>query len=164
MWHQCESDADCQTEDENRDADCASRQSITGCRLDHEERIDRSDDATDRSDGSPDVIGHQEHQTQKDEGGEWQKEVHALDEDKTFSLRSYKDLERRRDEIDQKLEQYKLKDEVEAIVEIIPSTQQLLEQSWKQTADVKGIKRLGLFTRIALSRTIKPGEEVKGQK
>jgi hypothetical protein len=42
---------------------------------------------------------------------EWQKEVHALDEDKTFSLRSYKDLERRRDEIDQKLEQYKLKDE-----------------------------------------------------
>lgn len=42
---------------------------------------------------------------------EWQKEVHALDEDKTYSLRSYKDLERRRDEIDQKLEQYKLKDE-----------------------------------------------------
>jgi hypothetical protein len=42
---------------------------------------------------------------------EWQKEVHALDEDRTFSLRSYKDLERRRDEIDQKLEQYKLKDE-----------------------------------------------------
>lgn len=42
---------------------------------------------------------------------EWQKEVHGLDEDRTFSLRSYKDLERRRDEIDQKLEQYKLKDE-----------------------------------------------------
>ena len=42
---------------------------------------------------------------------EWQKEVHALDEDRTFSLRSFKDLERRRDEIDQKLEQYKLKDE-----------------------------------------------------
>lgn len=42
---------------------------------------------------------------------EWQKELHALDEDKTFALRSYKDLERRRDEIDQKLEQYKLKDE-----------------------------------------------------
>lgn len=42
---------------------------------------------------------------------EWQKEVHGLDEDRTFSLRSYKDLERRRDEIDQKLEQYKLRDE-----------------------------------------------------
>lgn len=42
---------------------------------------------------------------------EWQKELHALDEDRTYSLRSYKDLERRRDEIDQKLEQYKLKDE-----------------------------------------------------
>jgi len=42
---------------------------------------------------------------------EWQKELHALDEDKVFALRSYKDLERRRDEIEQKLEQYKLKDE-----------------------------------------------------
>lgn len=42
---------------------------------------------------------------------EWQKELHALDEDKTYALRSYKDLERRRDEIDQKLEQYKIKDE-----------------------------------------------------
>ena len=42
---------------------------------------------------------------------EWQKELHALEEDKTYTLRSYKDLERRRDEIDQKLEQYKLKDE-----------------------------------------------------
>lgn len=42
---------------------------------------------------------------------EWQREVHGLDEDRTFTLRSYKDLERRRDEIDQKLEQYKLKDE-----------------------------------------------------
>lgn len=42
---------------------------------------------------------------------EWQKELHALDEDKTYSVRSYKDLERRRDEIDQKLEQYKVKDE-----------------------------------------------------
>lgn len=42
---------------------------------------------------------------------EWQKELHALDEDKTYSFRSFKDLERRRDEIDQKLEQYKLKDE-----------------------------------------------------
>ena len=42
---------------------------------------------------------------------EWQREIHGLDEDRTFSLRSYKDLERRRDEIDQKLEQYKLKDE-----------------------------------------------------
>ncbi len=42
---------------------------------------------------------------------EWQKELHALDEDRTYSLRSYKDLERRLDEIDQKLEQYKIKDE-----------------------------------------------------
>lgn len=42
---------------------------------------------------------------------EWQKELHGLDEDKTYSLKSFKDLERRRDEIDQKLEQYKLKDE-----------------------------------------------------
>lgn len=42
---------------------------------------------------------------------EWRKELHALDEDRTFAVRSYKDLERRRDEIDQKLEQYKIKDE-----------------------------------------------------
>ncbi|MDD4973400.1 MAG: hypothetical protein PHY93_03570 [Bacteriovorax sp.] len=42
---------------------------------------------------------------------EWQKELHALDEDKTYAVRSFKDLERRRDEIDQKLEQYKIKDE-----------------------------------------------------
>lgn len=42
---------------------------------------------------------------------EWQKELHSLDEDRTYSLRSYKDLERRLDEIDQKLEQYKIKDE-----------------------------------------------------
>ena len=42
---------------------------------------------------------------------EWQKEVLALEEDKTFSVRAYKGLERRRDEIDQKMEQYKLKDE-----------------------------------------------------
>lgn len=42
---------------------------------------------------------------------EWKKELHALDEDKTYAVRSYKDLERRRDEIDQKLEQYKIKDE-----------------------------------------------------
>ena len=42
---------------------------------------------------------------------EWQKEVLALEEDKTYSLRAYKGLERRRDEIDQKMEQYKLKDE-----------------------------------------------------
>ena len=42
---------------------------------------------------------------------EWEKELHALDEDKTYAVRSYKDLERRRDEIDQKLEQYKIKDE-----------------------------------------------------
>ncbi len=42
---------------------------------------------------------------------EWQKELHALEEDKTFAFRNYKDLERRRDEIDKKLELYKIKDE-----------------------------------------------------
>jgi hypothetical protein len=42
---------------------------------------------------------------------EWQSELHALDEDRTFALKAYKDLERRRDEIDQKLEQYKLRDD-----------------------------------------------------
>lgn len=42
---------------------------------------------------------------------EWSKELHALGEDRTFAVTSYKDLERRRDEIDQKLEQYKIKDE-----------------------------------------------------
>ncbi len=42
---------------------------------------------------------------------EWQKELNALEEDRVYSLRSYKDLERRKDEIDQKLEQYKLRDE-----------------------------------------------------
>lgn len=42
---------------------------------------------------------------------EWQKELHAMEEDKVYAVRSYKDLERRRDEIDQKLEQYKIKDE-----------------------------------------------------
>ena len=42
---------------------------------------------------------------------EWQKELHDLDEDRTYSVRSYKDLEQRLDEIDKKLEQYKLKDE-----------------------------------------------------
>lgn len=42
---------------------------------------------------------------------EWQNELHALDEDRTYSLRSYKDLELRRDEIDQKLELYRLKDD-----------------------------------------------------
>lgn len=42
---------------------------------------------------------------------EWQSELHALDEDRTFALKAYKNLERRRDEIDQKLEQYKLRDD-----------------------------------------------------
>jgi chromosome segregation ATPase len=42
---------------------------------------------------------------------EWGKEIHALDEDKIYALRSYKELEKRRDEIEQKLEQYKIKDE-----------------------------------------------------
>ena len=42
---------------------------------------------------------------------EWQKEIHALDEDKSYAVSSFKDLERKRDEIDQKLEQYKIKDE-----------------------------------------------------
>lgn len=42
---------------------------------------------------------------------EWKKELYALEEDKTFTVRSYKDLERRLEEIDKKLEQYKIKDE-----------------------------------------------------
>jgi len=42
---------------------------------------------------------------------EWQKELHNLEEDRLYSMRSFKDLERRRDEIDQKLELYKVKDE-----------------------------------------------------
>jgi hypothetical protein len=42
---------------------------------------------------------------------EWKKELHALEEDRTYTLRSFKDLERRRDEIDQKIELYKVKDE-----------------------------------------------------
>lgn len=42
---------------------------------------------------------------------EWRKELHSLEEDRTYTLRSYKDLERRKDEIDQKLELYKVKDE-----------------------------------------------------
>jgi hypothetical protein len=42
---------------------------------------------------------------------EWKRELHNLEEDKTYTLRSYKDLEIRRDEIDQKLELYKVKDE-----------------------------------------------------
>lgn len=42
---------------------------------------------------------------------EWKKELHNIEEDRTYTLRSYKDLERRRDEIDQKLELYKVKDE-----------------------------------------------------
>jgi hypothetical protein len=52
------------------------------------------------------------YQTLKDKlDQEWKKELYALEEDKTFAVRSYKDLERRLDEIDQKLEQYKIKDE-----------------------------------------------------
>lgn len=42
---------------------------------------------------------------------EWKKEIHNLEEDRTYTMRTYKDLERRRDEIDQKLELYKVKDE-----------------------------------------------------
>jgi hypothetical protein len=37
---------------------------------------------------------------------------------------------------------------------IIPSTRQVLYQSWRQTAGVKGVKRLGIFARIALARTV----------
>jgi tetrahydromethanopterin S-methyltransferase subunit G len=42
---------------------------------------------------------------------EWKKELHALEEDKVYATRSFKDLEQRLDEIDQKLELYKVKDE-----------------------------------------------------
>lgn len=50
--------------------------------------------------------------------------------------------------------QYRLKDEVDAVVAIIPSTQTLLQQSWQQTANVKGMKRLSKFATVALSRTV----------
>jgi hypothetical protein len=42
---------------------------------------------------------------------EWKRELHALEEDRTYTMRSFKDLEIRRDEIDKKLELYKVKDE-----------------------------------------------------
>jgi hypothetical protein len=52
------------------------------------------------------------YQTLKDKlEEEWKRELHNLEEDRTYTLRSFKDLERRRDEIDQKLELYKVKDE-----------------------------------------------------
>jgi hypothetical protein len=50
--------------------------------------------------------------------------------------------------------QYRFKDEVEAIVGIIPSTQKMLVESWRSSADVKGIRRLGSFARTALVHTI----------
>lgn len=67
-----------------------------------------------------DLVSHSErvnainarYQTLKDKlEEEWKRELHALEEDRTYTVRSYKDLERRRDEIDQKLELYKVKDE-----------------------------------------------------
>lgn len=42
---------------------------------------------------------------------EWQKELNALEEDRVQSVRLAKDLEQRRDEIDKKLELYKVQDE-----------------------------------------------------
>ncbi len=42
---------------------------------------------------------------------EWQKELNSLEEDRVQSIRLSKDLERRRDEIDKKLELYKVNDE-----------------------------------------------------
>jgi hypothetical protein len=42
---------------------------------------------------------------------EWQKELNSLEEDRVQSIRLTKDLERRRDEIDKKLELYKVNDE-----------------------------------------------------
>lgn len=42
---------------------------------------------------------------------EWQKELNGLEEDRVQSLRLAKDLEQRRDEIDKKLELYKVNDE-----------------------------------------------------
>ncbi len=42
---------------------------------------------------------------------EWQKELNALEEDRVQSIRLAKDLEQRRDEIDKKLELYKVNDE-----------------------------------------------------
>lgn len=52
------------------------------------------------------------YQTLKDKlDNEWKKELYALEEDNTYAVRSFRDLERRFEEIDQKLEQYKIKDE-----------------------------------------------------
>lgn len=42
---------------------------------------------------------------------EWQKELNALEEDRVQSVRLAKDLEQRKDEIDKKLELYKVQDE-----------------------------------------------------
>ena len=42
---------------------------------------------------------------------EWRDQIAALEEDKTTSLRNFKDLERRVDELDQKLERYRIEDE-----------------------------------------------------
>lgn len=50
--------------------------------------------------------------------------------------------------------QYLLKDDVEAIVEIIPSTRQVLVQSWRSSADVKGFSRLSSFAKKAISGTV----------
>jgi predicted nuclease with TOPRIM domain len=41
---------------------------------------------------------------------EWRDQVASLEEDKTTSLRNYKDLERRVDELDTKLQRYRIED------------------------------------------------------
>lgn len=52
------------------------------------------------------------YQTLRDKlDAEWKKELQGLDEDRTYTMRSYKDLERRRDEVDRKIELYKFNDE-----------------------------------------------------
>jgi hypothetical protein len=50
--------------------------------------------------------------------------------------------------------QYLLKDDVEAIVAMIPATQQLLINSWKSSADEKGLRRFSSFTKTALVQTL----------
>lgn len=42
---------------------------------------------------------------------EWKKELYAIEEDKVFAIRAEKDLEKRLDEVDKKIELYKIRDE-----------------------------------------------------
>lgn len=50
--------------------------------------------------------------------------------------------------------QYRFREEVEAIVVLMPATRQLLSRSWSDTAEEKGLSRLRMFAKLALSRTV----------